>query len=1124
MSKNSYRYFIIILTSLTLGYFACKETPAPIAIITAAAIDFDEESSTHIWVADSLLVKLWAPGPLLCNAVALTVDQKGVVYVSSTSRRKSSDLDIREHPDWQNEDLALRSIEDTRAFHIRKLATQRSEENTWLEDHNQDGIRDYRDLTVQSESIIRIWDSDGDGRADVSQKYAEGFQDIVTGIAAGIMSHGDDIYLTVAPDLWKLRDKNGDGVADVRSSVSYGYGIHIAFAGHDMSGLTMGPDGKIYWSIGDMGVNSTDDQGNNYAYPHEGCVMRANPDGTELEVYAHGLRNPQEIDFDAYGNLITVDNDGDHPGEHERYVHIVEGSDSGWRIHWQYGKYELPNETYKVWMDEKLYLPHFEGQASYLLPPLALAYDGPAGLAYNPGTALSPRYKNHFFASYFTGNSANSKIQAFSLSPRGASFEVATEVDILTGIVPTGISFGPDGGLYINDWKDSYDKKPEGRIWKLNADSLTRHPLTFQTQSLLLQGTKKLKTDALISHLTHEDKRVRQGAQFELVKRGETAVLIERAYNGRMILERLHAIWGLGQIIRKEPQYIAEVLGLLADPDAHVRSQVAKIIGDAHDSTAVELLIPMLQDVDSRVQFFAAEALGKTGSPSTVAPLLRLLEQVNDKDPHLRHAVIYALSRVADSRRLANLSTHPSIYVRLGAVVALRIKRSPAIAEFVGDIEPLVVVEAARAINDDASIPEALPTLAQSLSSTDSNNEAYLRRAINANLRLADGPSAIRLARYAADDTAPSAMRSDALWALGYWPKPLVLDRVDGSYRKIEGHRIEDAHAAIDLLIPLLNQSISPEIKADILTLIGRARFSKAEKQLMTALTSRYSTTKMQQAAMESLGAIQTTALIDAIRYGLIHQNEAIRNVAQNLITTSKLSPAEQTDLLKQILEQNTLPEKQKAIYHLSQIKDTLANAIIESYLQQLYDGHLDKNLEWDIIKASKQIATTRSIALLQQYNDRLDSKSKTEQYSYTLYGGQPSIGKQILYNNASAQCLRCHAVNGEGGKVGPALTHIAQVLSREHLLEALIEPNARIADGYGSVYITLKNGTELSGILLHTAETHITLSTHNDEGITIATEDITTIENLPSGMVDMTEILNPGQIRDLVAYLATLK
>ena len=106
-------------------------------------------------------------------------------------------------------------------------------------------------------------------------------------------------------------------------------------------------------------------------------------------------------------------------------------------------------------MDEKLSIPHFPGQAAYLLPPLALAYNGPAGLAFNPGTALGEEWNNHFFASFFTASSARSKIQSFRLAPKGGSFAIRDIKDIVGGIVPTGITFAADGALYINDWKDS---------------------------------------------------------------------------------------------------------------------------------------------------------------------------------------------------------------------------------------------------------------------------------------------------------------------------------------------------------------------------------------------------------------------------------------------------------------------------------------------------------------------------------------------------------------------------------------------------------------------------------------------------------------------------------------------
>ena len=181
--------------------------------------------------------------------------------------------------------------------------------------------------------------------------------------------------------------------------------------------------------------------------------MRINPDGTDFEVFAHGLRNPQEIAFDKYGNLISVDNDGDHQGERERYVHILEGSDTGWRIHWQFGKYNDPQNSYKIWMDEKLYLPQFPGRPAYALPPLGLSPNGPAGLAYNPGTALNEEWEDYFFASYFTGSIANSKIEAFKLSPKGASFQLKDEQFVMNGIQSTGVNFGPDGSLYMADWR-----------------------------------------------------------------------------------------------------------------------------------------------------------------------------------------------------------------------------------------------------------------------------------------------------------------------------------------------------------------------------------------------------------------------------------------------------------------------------------------------------------------------------------------------------------------------------------------------------------------------------------------------------------------------------------------------
>ena len=168
----------------------------------------------------------------------------------------------------------------------------------------------------------------------------EGFsEDPTYDVGGGILSYGGDLFFGMAPGVFRLHDSNGDGVIDRQTTVSDGYNTHMAFGGHGISGVTIGPDGRLYWEVGDIGFNVVDKTGKRWAYPNQGAVLRSEPDGSGFEVFAAGIRNLQEFSFDEHGNLISVDNDGDHDGESERVVYIPYGSDSGWRSNWQYGKY-----------------------------------------------------------------------------------------------------------------------------------------------------------------------------------------------------------------------------------------------------------------------------------------------------------------------------------------------------------------------------------------------------------------------------------------------------------------------------------------------------------------------------------------------------------------------------------------------------------------------------------------------------------------------------------------------------------------------------------------------------------------------------------------------------------------
>ena len=350
-------------------------------------------------MADGLELTLWASGSLVADPIAMDIDSRGAMYVSA-SPRSGQLLDIRQHANWVPDVHTLRTVEDLQQFFQRVLAPERSAENTWLPDINHDGSRDWRDLLVIKDRIYRLQDTSGIGVADFSQVVYEGFnRDVTSDIAGGVLLYEGDLYVTAAPDLWRLRDTNGDGVFDAAESISHGYSVHPTFSGHDLSALTLGPDGRIYWKMAEAGMNVVDPTGRRWAYPNQGAILRANPDGSGFEVFATGLRNTQEIAFDEYGNLVSVDNDGDYPGETERVVYITRGSDAGWRSTWRCSDTTRRTTKYNVWPTKDVAAIRRSG--GHFVPPIGLHPPVPR-VRLQPGDGADDRWRGHFQTS-FTG-------------------------------------------------------------------------------------------------------------------------------------------------------------------------------------------------------------------------------------------------------------------------------------------------------------------------------------------------------------------------------------------------------------------------------------------------------------------------------------------------------------------------------------------------------------------------------------------------------------------------------------------------------------------------------------------------------------------------------------------------
>jgi len=1023
------------------------------------------------------------------------------------------------------ESIGLQTVEDRRAFLRKTFAPERSAENSWLDDLNEDGSHDWKDLAVEKDEIWRLEDTNNDGIADVSLRILEDFYDEITDVAGGMLVRAKDMFVAIAPDLWRLEDRNGDGIIDKKTSISHGYGVHIGFSGHGMSGVTEGPDGRIYWNIGDIGANITSPDGKKHEHPNSGIIARSNPDGSDFEIFAHGLRNTHEFVFDEYGNLISSDNDGDHPGESERLVHVVQGSDAGWRSNWQYGKYTDPkNNKYKVWMDEKLFKPRWDGQAAYIIPPIMNYHNGPTGMVYNPGTALGSDWKKKFFLVEFVGTPTRSHIWSFGLKPKGASFDLNGEKDIVSGILPTGIKFGPDGALYVADWINGWGTKNYGRVWKLDVTKEKNDlaAIRQETKRLIQLDYASQTEDMLYSMLSNADMRIRQKAQFELVNRTKKGVpmLTKAIDQTQSQLARVHGIWGIGQLARQDKAYASTLMPLLKDKDSEIVTQAAKMLGDARIATAGNDLIPLLKNTNPRVRFYAAEALGRIAYADAVTPLIEMIAANNDEDVYLRHAGVLALSRIGKAEPMVALANNPSKALRTAAVLVLRRMKNDNIAVFLNDKDEYIVAEAARGINDDLSIVGALPTLAAKLQDKSITSEVILRRAINAALRVGGDKELDLLIAFATRTDVKDDIKAEALAALGTWASPSVMDRVDGRHRgKIErdpaGVRAKVAPYIADFL-----KEKNPETLIAVAGLLADLKITTANTQLVQI----YDVTenvKVKAAILPALNQLNYAQMDGMIKKGMDDKDESVRTVALGLLDNKNMTKETLPIIVSSVFTNGTVREQQKMLEVLGKMDADKTQVILDGLIDQLKDKKLSTNLSLELKEAvdASGVATLKTkMASLKPGATLLD------EYAETMYGGNRFQGRNIFNNNSTAQCVRCHAIGGTGGAVGPSLTHIGDVLTREQLLQALVEPSVRIAPGFGSVSLTLKDGQVVNGTLAKETAEALTINTSDAEPLVIPVARITKRENMPSGMPPMGSLLSKREIRDVIEYLANLK
>jgi quinoprotein glucose dehydrogenase len=1094
--KSLVSLFLLGLAGVTL--LSAADQPAkPYDPYVAPASDEGQRAMKRIRVPEGLRVELFAAEPLLANPVAFCVDHKNRFYVAETFRHGAGVTDIRGHMDWLDDDLACRSVADRIALLKRRVADQAA------------------GYGVHHDRVRLIEDTTGSGKADRATVFADGFHGIEAGIGAGVVARGGDVWYTCIPGLYRLRDTKGAGKADERQLLHGGFGVHVGYIGHDLHGLRFGPDGKLYFSIGDRGLNVPLKDGA-LSYPDTGCVLRCNPDGSELEVFASGLRNPQELAFDRYGNLFTGDNNSD-AGDKARWVYVVEGGDSGWRIGYQFGTAMGPRGPF---MAEDLWKPQWEGQAAYIVPPIANVADGPSGLTYYPGLGLPPRYDGHFFLADFRGGSGQSGVRSFAVEPSGASFKLVDQHEFIWSVLATDVDFGTDCAVYLTDWVEGWDKPNKGRIYKVSDPKLANDPAVREVKQLLADGMAGRPTDELVRLVGHKDMRVRQEAQFALAEKGSAAIptLTQVAREGKELLPRLHAIWGLGQVGRKDRSAYRPLPALLADGAAEVRAQAAKVLGDGKVAEARDRLVALLGDAEPRVRFFAAQALAHVGGKETLAPVLAMLRDNADRDTYLRHAGVMALAGVKDRAALLAAADDASPAVRRAVLLALRRRHSPEVARFLADADPSLVLEAARAIYD-LPIEAALPQLA-ALIKNPKVPDALGYRVLNANFRLGKAENAAAVARFAARSDASEALRVEALKELADWAKPAGRDRVMGLWRPLPPRSVD----VVAALRPALGGVFSGPDRArrEAARLAVRLGIKEVGPVLLAMASDTALPSQGRVEALRALAALKDARLGEAMERALKDADPRVRNEGRRLLAEAR--PPEALASLAKALSTGPTAERQGAFAVLAEMKGPGAAELLAHWLDRLLKGEVEPAVRLDLVEAAARRAEQGIKDRLARYEAAAQG-GPVARYRDALVGGDAEAGRRIFFDKAEVSCLRCHKVGGVGGEVGPDLSDVGKRQPRDYLLESVVDPNKQIAKGFETLVLTLTNGKTVVGVLKSEDAREVRLMTAEAKLVVVPKDKIEERQAGKSAMPeDVTKYLSRSEVRDLVEYLAGLK
>ncbi len=940
--------------------------------------------------------------------------------------------------------------------------------------------------------IRLLEDKDGDGKFEKSTVFA----DSLTYPKGAVFFQGS-LYVASAPDLLKLTDTDGDGVADKREVLLTGWVLnHNAAA---FGGPFMGPDGWLYLTDARRGFDITTREGKELK--GKGArIWRCRPDGSGLESFSGGgFDNAVELVFMPGGETI---------GTMTYFTDPMNGFRDA-LMHWVYGGvYPKPQQ---VIADDSLKLTGDLMPVMTKLPRIAHS-----GLMRYEGSAWGDSFKGNLFSAQFN----TGRIMRHIITPDGATYQTKDEPFITSSgpdIHPTDVLEDADGSLLVVNTGGWFiagcplsvvaKKDVKAGIYRIRKSDAKVADDPWGRKLNFADMTPK----DIVQYVTDDRPAVRSQAVEQLVLKGEAAVqeIRNTLLSSANDEARTAAVFMLYRINAPEAT-MGAIRTALEDKSAIVRTAAARVLGLSKDRQSVAKLAEIVQNDEAPVRRQAATALGQIGDNEAISALIKASSNPNDR--FVEHAVIYALITLRLPEPLVQALADTSANIRKAALIALDqmdgspLKKNQLVPLLNSENEQLQNAGIWVALHHPDWADVVVDFLKHNLNS--GNLSADIR-----NLMITFSPD-VQMQHFITTqlDNKDLALSK----------KILLLDIVNHA----EVRKLPDLW--IRQLGNLLRSS-DPEIRSEVLNVIKSRSIPSLNKELNQIVQDAKMPTGFR---LKALGARLmsdpdlTAAEFEMVSSYLGPKNESpVRQEASRLLTQAKLSEGQLVTLANEQVATTDvflLPDLVNAykggkseaagkalITALETSKDRLDNLSVPD-MQKLFTSY----------PQAVQDASGSLIKLLKEKQaSRLEELEKLQSQ---LTKGDVAEGRQLFFNKAT--CFVCHSVAGKGGEFGPDLSNIGEIRSRHDILEAIMYPSASFAREYETSKVVTKTASH-TGIIKEQLPDVIVVATGPGSKVRIPRNEIVSIEpeNTSLMLPGLLKQLSVQEISDLIAYLESL-